>query len=214
MTHIAPHGLTTATSCSFYRCYPKILSPSFLAVPGSIFPWSIYYKLNAASSFWKCAHVWHRLGQHSCLRCLAASFGKYKPALKEFYLWHYTELLNASAAEGARDILSAVETFLNSFAGLESLWLNIQERELVDKSCFVRHCATLAALGVNCKDACSMWYSVADLRIILDSCKDLKSLVVSFPMLGEGRRTFFKRSASICPAQASHRFPPSSKHFW
>jgi hypothetical protein len=83
----------------------------------------------------------------------------------------------------------------------------------VDKSCFVRHSATLAALGVNCKDACSMWYSVADLRIILDSCKDLKSLAVSFPMLGEGRRTFLQEVGLYLPRASVTLVPTEFEAF-
>ncbi|KAF2676220.1 hypothetical protein K458DRAFT_437389 [Lentithecium fluviatile CBS 122367] len=118
------------------------------------------------------------------LRCLAARFSASEgrgssPALT-------TLELNVSSAF-AKDAMPAIEALLQSFRGLEWLWIANLGLLLPDKKCFAQHKQSLRYLGVESGNLWNMsYYSSVDMKYILASCKRLETLAIQLPPIQLG----------------------------
>ncbi|KAG9194965.1 hypothetical protein G6011_00085 [Alternaria panax] len=121
----------------------------------------------------KCLQLIKRLGIENLMTVLAPVCN-----LTELHItmaWH-----DESEQQSWYGLRGAAEALLNSFSGLEVLWLDFRDKQLMDVSCIIHYGPSLRQLGLGSAFAMTEnWYSATDLARLLQSALQLEDLATN-----------------------------------
>lgn len=84
--------------------------------------------------------------------------------------------------------VTVIEALLQSFRALRTLTVETNEHRLIGARCIARHAATLTCLiSTSSRTHPRKYYSLTDMRIILDSCRELTQVGLHFGPIHLGR---------------------------